>query len=137
MEPWHLDFLDVIEMKLPEGPTETRAPDLFYAIWCNDLFMERMIESDSGANPVTWSFFCPKQAPGLQEAYGDKFKELYLKYESQGLARKTMPIWEVWTRILYCQQKTGNPYMMYKDTVNRRSNHIHIGTINGSNLCTG
>lgn len=99
-------------MKLPEGASETRAPDLFYGIWQNDLFMRRMIESDSGKKPVMWSFFCPNQAPGLQDAHGEDFDRLYENYEKQGLARKVTPVWEIWTRILYCQQKTGNPYMM-------------------------
>lgn len=136
IESWHADFLNVLEMRLPDGPPETRGTDLFYAVWQSDLFMERLIASDSGKKRVTWSLFCPKDAPGLQDAYGPKFKELYERYEKEGKARKRLDIWDVWKRILHVQQKTGNPYMMYKDAVNRRNNQEHIGTVRGSNLCT-
>lgn len=32
--------------------------------------------------------------------------------------------------------ETGNPYMLYKDTCNRKSNQQNLGTIRCSNLCT-
>ena len=32
--------------------------------------------------------------------------------------------------------ETGNPYMLYKDTCNRKSNQQNLGTIKCSNLCT-
>jgi ribonucleoside-diphosphate reductase alpha chain len=34
------------------------------------------------------------------------------------------------------QIETGNPYMLYKDAVNRKSNHQNLGVIRSSNLCT-
>lgn len=34
------------------------------------------------------------------------------------------------------QVETGNPYMLYKDTCNRKSNQQNLGTIKCSNLCT-
>ena len=34
------------------------------------------------------------------------------------------------------QVETGNPYMLYKDTCNRKSNQQNLGTIRCSNLCT-
>ena len=36
----------------------------------------------------------------------------------------------------YVQVETGNPYMLYKDTCNRKSNQQNLGTIRCSNLCT-
>ena len=50
-----------------------RARDLFYALWIPDLFMQR-VESDG-----EWSLFCPNEAPGLADVYGDDFKALYEK----------------------------------------------------------
>ncbi|RTG80270.1 ribonucleoside-diphosphate reductase subunit M1, partial [Schistosoma bovis] len=38
--------------------------------------------------------------------------------------------------IIECQIETGNPFMLYKDSCNRKSNHQHLGTIRCSNLCT-
>jgi ribonucleotide reductase alpha subunit len=37
-----------------------------------------------------WSLFCPNEAKGLYEVYGEEFERLYIKYESQGIARKTI-----------------------------------------------
>ena len=34
------------------------------------------------------------------------------------------------------QIETGTPYMVYKDTCNRKSNQQNLGTIKCSNLCT-
>jgi len=34
------------------------------------------------------------------------------------------------------QIETGNPYMLYKDACNRKSNQQNLGTIRCSNLCT-
>ena len=48
-----------------------RARDLFYALWVPDLFMER-VENDGD-----WSLFCPNEAPGLADVYGEEFKTLY------------------------------------------------------------
>lgn len=38
--------------------------------------------------------------------------------------------------IISNQIETGNPFMLYKDACNRKSNHQHLGTIKCSNLCT-
>ena len=32
--------------------------------------------------------------------------------------------------------ETGTPYMLYKDSCNRKSNQQNLGTIKCSNLCT-
>ena len=42
---------------------------------------------------------------------------------------------DVWTRIITSQIETGLPYIMYKDSVNSKSNQKNIGIIRGSNLC--
>ena len=83
-----------------------------------------------------WSLFCPDKAQGLSNVYGKEFDELYEKYESEGLATKTIPAVEVWKSIIKSQSETGTPYMLYKDACNEKSNHKHIGTIKSSNLCT-
>jgi len=91
----------------------------------------RRVESNGN-----WSLFCPDRAPGLSDVYGKEFDELYEKYETEGLATKTIPAVEVWKSIIKSQSETGTPYMLYKDACNEKSNHKHIGTIKSSNLCT-
>ena len=130
LEPWHADIFDFLELKKNHGKEELRARDLFYALWIPDLFMER-VEADG-----EWSLFCPNEAPGLYDTYGDKFRELYLKYEEDGRARKKVKAQELWFAILESQIETGTPYMLYKDACNEKSNQKNLGTIKSSNLCT-
>lgn len=42
----------------------------------------------------------------------------------------------MWYAILESQIETGTPYMLYKDSCNRKSNQKNLGTIKCSNLCT-
>jgi len=130
IEPWHADIFDFLELKKNHGKEENRARDLFFAMWISDLFMER-VEQDG-----EWSLFCPNEAPGLDECYGDKFRALYAQYEAEGRARKTIKAQELWFAILESQIETGTPYMLYKDACNEKSNQKNLGTIKSSNLCT-
>jgi ribonucleoside-diphosphate reductase alpha chain len=83
-----------------------------------------------------WSLFCPNEAPGLTECFGEEFEELYTRYEAEGRARKTIKAQELWFAILESQIETGTPYMLYKDAANSKSNQQNLGTIKSSNLCT-
>ena len=131
LEPWHPDVEDFLEMKKNHGDEEMKARDLFYALWIPDLFMERVKENGK------WSLFCPNECPGLADVYGDKFKELYEKYEvSQSGVRKSINARDLWFKILDAQMETGTPYLLYKDACNNKSNQKNLGTIKSSNLCT-
>lgn len=128
LEPWHKDIIAFLDVRKNTGPEEFRARELFTAIWMNDLFMER-VEADAD-----WSLFCPNEAKGLQEVWGDRFRELYLKYEKT-VSRTVIKAQDLWKAILIAQIETGTPYIVYKDTANRLSNQSHLGTIKSSNLC--
>lgn len=130
LEPWHADIFEFLDLKKNHGKEELRARDLFYALWTPDLFMER-VENDG-----QWSLFCPNEAPGLADAYGEEFRRLYEKYEREGRARKTVKAQDLWFAILESQTETGTPYMLYKDAANEKSNQKNVGTIRSSNLCT-
>ena len=130
LEPWHADVEDFLKMRLNTGSEEERARDLFYALWIPDLFMER-VEADGD-----WSLFCPNEAPGLADVWGDEFKALYERYEREGRARKVVKAQKLWFQTLDSQMETGTPYLLYKDAANRKSNQQNLGTIKSSNLCT-
>ena len=130
MEPWHADISDFLDLKKNHGDELMRARDLFYALWCPDLFMERV--KDDG----DWSLFCPDQCKGLSDCYGDAFKELYERYENEGKAMKTIKARKLWFKILDSQMETGTPYLLYKDAANSKSNQKNLGVIKSSNLCT-
>jgi ribonucleoside-diphosphate reductase alpha chain len=130
LEPWHADVFNFLEMKKNTGKEEQRARDLFYALWIPDLFMKR-VESDG-----MWSLFCPHECPGLSDTYGAEFEALYTKYEEEGKAKKVVRAQDVWFQVLESQIETGSPYMLYKDSINEKSNQKNLGTIKSSNLCT-
>ncbi len=129
MEPWHADIMDFLDLRKNQGKDEIRARDLFLAMWMNDLFMER-VELDAD-----WSLMCPHECTGLNETYGEEFNKLYLSYEAAGKAKKVVKAREVWNKILESQIETGTPYLLYKDTINEKSNQSNIGIIRSSNLC--
>ncbi|KAF9923811.1 Ribonucleoside-diphosphate reductase large subunit [Linnemannia zychae] len=130
LEPWHADVFEFVELRKNFGKEETRARDLFLALWIPDLFMKRIEEDED------WSLFCPAEAPGLQDVWGDEFEALYTSYEREGRARRTIKAQKLWFAILDAQTETGNPFMLYKDACNRKSNQQNLGTIKCSNLCT-
>ncbi|RPA97268.1 hypothetical protein L873DRAFT_1810083 [Choiromyces venosus 120613-1] len=131
LEPWHADIFDFIDLRKNHGKEEVRARDLFYALWIPDLFMKR-VEANAD-----WSLFCPNEAPGLADVWGEEFEALYNKYENtKDLARRTIKAQKLWYHILEAQTETGNPFMLYKDACNRKSNQQNLGTIRSSNLCT-
>ena len=130
IEPWHSDVFEFLQLKKNHGKEELRARDLFYAMWIPDLFMKRVEANEE------WSLFSPDEAKNLHETYGEEFEKLYEKYEKDGKARKIVKAQDLWFEILEAQIETGNPYILYKDAANKKSNQKNLGTIKSSNLCT-
>jgi ribonucleoside-diphosphate reductase alpha chain len=130
LEPWHADVFDFLDLRKNHGKEELRARDLFYALWIPDLFMKRVEANED------WSLFCPAEAPGLQDCYGEEFEALYVRYEQEGRARRKVKAQALWFAILDAQIETGTPYLLYKDAANKKSNQQNLGTIKSSNLCT-
>ena len=130
IEPWHADIFDWLDLRKNHGKEEARARDLFYGLWTNDLFMKR-VEANGD-----WTLMCPNECPGLADCWGEEFETLYQKYEAEGKGKKTIKAQQLWFAILESQVETGNPYMLFKDACNRKSNQQNLGTIKSSNLCT-
>jgi ribonucleoside-diphosphate reductase alpha chain len=148
LEPWHFDVEGFIDLRKNHGKEEERARDLFLALWIPDLFMKRVEENGD------WTLMCPNECPGLSDVYdiypeydelGNvineesvklSFTELYTKYESEGRGKKTFKARELWGKILEAEIETGTPYILYKDSANKKSNQKNIGIIKSSNLCT-
>jgi ribonucleoside-diphosphate reductase alpha subunit len=137
IEPWHPDIMDFLAAKQNTGNDETKARDLFFALWIPDLFMKRV-----KAN-AKWTLMCPNKYPGLADVWGSRFEVLYTSYEQQqqqqqqpsGGDHKCVDAQVIWRAIVESQIETGTPYMLYKDHCNRKTNHQHLGTIKSSNLC--
>ena len=129
IEPWHIDIDDFLELKKNHGDEELKARDLFYGLWIPDLFMKRVEKNDK------WTLFCPSELDcDLSDLYGEEFENKYKMYEEQGKG-KEVNARTLWYKILDAQMETGNPYILYKDSVNKKSNQKNLGTIKSSNLC--
>ncbi|KAI9076935.1 hypothetical protein K1719_041097 [Acacia pycnantha] len=77
LEPWHVDIFEFLELRKNHGKEEHRARDSFFALWVPDLLMERVQSNGE------WSFFCPNEARGLADCWGQDFEKLYLQYERE------------------------------------------------------
>ena len=135
MEPWHIDIRGFLDLRKNTGKEEVRARDLFTALYVPDLFMKRLRQSGLQEDPVYWSLMCPDECPGLTDAYGSEFEELYERYETEGRYREQIDIKVLYDLVCDSQIETGTPYMLYKDHINNKSNQKNLGTIKSSNLC--
>ncbi|GMM30281.1 hypothetical protein DAMA08_030260 [Martiniozyma asiatica (nom. inval.)] len=129
LEPWHSDIFEFLELRKNHGKEELKARDLFYALWIPDLFMEKVKKGEE------WCLFSENIHKGLSDAYGDEFKALYDRYEQNGDYVRKVDAQKLWHAILVAQTETGNPFLLYKDACNKKSNQKNLGTIKSSNLC--
>ena len=130
LEPWHGDIEDFIDLRKNHGDESLRTRDLFLGLWVPDLFMKRVKDND------LWTLMCPDKCPGLSDCYGLEFNALYEKYEKDGFGIKTVKAQDLWFKIMTSQIETGTPYILYKDSCNKKSNQQNLGCIKSSNLCT-
>jgi len=129
LEPWHADIEKFLELRKNTGAEEFRARDLFYALWIPDLFMQR-VENDE-----EWTLMSEHECPGLSDHYSEAFEKLYTKYEKDLPHLKKIKARNLMSKIIEAQIETGQPYMLYKDSINEKSNQKNIGVIKSSNLC--
>lgn len=127
LEPWHPDIEAFLDLRKNHGDENSKARDLFTALWVPDLFMERVEKDES------WTLFCPKTI-NLQDYHSEEFNIRYIQAEETLPGRKIRAR-DLWEKIIRSQIETGTPYIMFKDRVNSCSNQQHLGTIKGSNLC--
>jgi len=129
LEPWHADIEHFLELRKNTGAEEFRARDLFYALWIPDLFMQRVEEDKE------WTLMSEHECPGLSDTYGEEFVKLYEKYEKDMPNLEKINARALMSKIIEAQIETGQPYMLYKDSINNKSNQKNIGVIKSSNLC--
>ena len=129
LEPWHADIEKFLELRKNTGSEEFRARDLFYALWIPDLFMQR-VENDED-----WTLMSEHECPGLSDCYGKEFENLYTNYEKEFPDLEKIKARSLMSKIIEAQIETGQPYMLYKDSINKKSNQKNIGVIKSSNLC--
>lgn len=135
LETWHADIEEFLDLRKNTGDDRRRCHDINTANWIPDLFMERVHEQGE------WTLFSPNEVPELHDAYGNEFRQHYLKYEqlaAEGKLRvsKKIPALQLWRKILTMLFETGHPWITFKDACNLRSPQQHVGVVHSSNLCT-
>jgi len=131
LEPHHPDIMEFLELRDNSGDKERRAYNLNLANWVPDLFMRRVKEEGM------WSLFDPSVAPELTDLYGDAYEARYLELEDAGKFVEQLPARKVYARMMRTLAETGNGWMCFKDTSNRRGNQVgEDRIIHLSNLCT-
>ena len=88
----HPDIIEFLNLRLPTGgDTNRKAFNLHNAICLSDAFMQAVIDNSS------WDLIDPHTSE----------------------TRETVRARELWERILEVRFRTGEPYLMFKDTANR------------------
>jgi ribonucleoside-diphosphate reductase alpha subunit len=152
LSPYHPDFAAWLDLKKQRGNDQERARHLFYAAWIPDEFM-RCVKKNGD-----WYTICPNRVPGLEELWdavpcegwlSDEqaeeldaagkpkyaFTRAYRRAVREGKTVEKLQAQELWSHILDIVEETGVPYILFRDNVNRKSNHMHLGAVKSSNLC--
>lgn len=133
-EAWHLDILELLELRKNTGDDRRRTHDMNTAIWVPDLLLKRIIENK------TWTLFSPDEVPDLHEKYGLDFEKAYAAYEEKAkrneIRSSSISAVALWRKMLSMLYETGHPWITFKDVCNLRSPQQHAGVIHSSNLCT-
>jgi ribonucleoside-diphosphate reductase alpha chain len=130
LEPWHPDIMEFLMCTRESAPQEHYFPDLFTALYVNDVFMEKV---EHGGH---WHLFCPSVYPELLDLHGEAFRKRYGELVSEGAYVAILNARDVMEAILHSQVESGRPYVVNKDAVNDSTLEAKaFGTIKSSNLC--
>ena len=141
LDVWHRDIEAFLDLRLNNGDQRLRAHDVFTSVCLPDLFMEAVERRGD------WYLFDPhevKRVKGwyLQDFHDEQrgqgsFRERYAEVVAdERIGRRTLKAIDLFKRIMVSQLETGNPFMFYRDEVNRMNPNKHAGKVYSSNLCT-
>jgi len=141
LDIWHRDIEAFLDLRLNNGDQRLRAHDVFTSVCIPDIFMEAVERRGD------WYLFDPYEVKKVKGWYlQDFFDEekgkgsFRAKYEEvvndERISRKTVRAIDIFKRIMVSQLETGNPFMFYRDQVNRMNPNKHCGMVYSSNLCT-
>ena len=132
LETWHADIESFLELRENTGDHARRTHNLNLANWIPDLFMQR-VEEDG-----VWSLFDPHTMPELCDLFGEAFEKAYVQGETDGKFVNQVQARDLYARMMRCLAQTGNGWMTFKDSCNRKSNQTGAAgnIVHSSNLCT-
>lgn len=131
---WHVDIENFLDLKKPEGAEDLRARDMTFAVNIHDELMRRALKDED------WTLFCPNKAKNLVNVWGEEFERLYHEYERLADTGELKPFKKIKARdlllkIYQSQIESGNPFILFIDEANRKSNQQNLGCTRLSNLC--
>lgn len=129
LPPFHIDILDFIGIVKKNGDRYATVHDLHTALWIPDLFMERV--RDNGMISIA----CPNKFRKIFNSNNEEFREAYAEMEATGQCSQVSARY-IFKKANDMRLTAGEPYALYADACNRKSNQQHLGNINCSNLCT-
>lgn len=132
LTPHHGDIETFLRCRLPSTPDAHATRSLNTGLWVSDHFMNTLRRADKN---TLWYLFSEDTAPGLVDSVGPAFTALYNKYVEEKRYVKTIKIRTLWKMVLRSIVETGEPYILFKDHCNLKSNQQHLGVIRNSNLC--
>ncbi|UNP64460.1 ribonucleotide reductase-like protein [Saguinine gammaherpesvirus 1] len=130
LEIWHFQIMDFLKIKLPETPE--RCGSIFQGICVPEIFFSMYEKSPEGM----WYLFDPKTTPQLIKLSGEKFTEEYERLVLEKKYHSVVPLKSIMFAIVNAAIKTGSPYIVYKDSINRHHWYEPQDcAINCANLC--
>ena len=143
LDVWHRNIEAFLDLRLNNGDQRLRAHDVFTAVCIPDIFMEAVERRGD------WYLFDPHEVHRTKGWYlqdffdekkGDPDGSFRRRYEEvvadERIPRRTVKAIDIFKRIMLSQLETGNPFMFYRDEVNRKNPNKHAGMVYSSNLCT-
>lgn len=131
---WHLDVESLLVLKNNKGVEENRVRHLDYGVQFCGLFYRRL------ANNENITLFCPKEVPGLYEAFfadQSKFERIYREAEANpSYRKKVIPATELFGLFGQERASTGRIYVQNVDHCNTNGPfNPEVAPIRQSNLC--
>ncbi|EIL5477368.1 ribonucleoside-diphosphate reductase subunit alpha [Listeria monocytogenes] len=141
LDVFHKDIESFLDLRLNNGDQRLRAHDIFTAVCIPDIFMEAVERRGE------WYLFDPHEVKAkkgwyLQDFYDETkgegtFREKYDELVAdETISKKIVKAIDIMKRVMMSQLETGNPFMFYRDEVNRMNPNKHEGMVYSSNLCT-
>ncbi|EKZ5178443.1 ribonucleoside-diphosphate reductase subunit alpha [Listeria monocytogenes] len=141
LDVFHKDIESFLDLRLNNGDQRLRAHDVFTAVCIPDIFMEAVERRGE------WYLFDPHEVKAkkgwyLQDFYDETKGEgtFRKKYDElvadETISKKIVKAIDIMKRVMMSQLETGNPFMFYRDEVNRMNPNKHEGMVYSSNLCT-
>ena len=129
LDPWHADFLSFWSWGRTMGRKKTGHVICFLHFTCQNSLWK-------GSRRILHGHcFVPMNLLVLLTVGVKIFEKMYMKYEPEGKEKKVVQEQKLCFYILEVQIEKGNPYILFKDTYNKKSNQQNLEPIKSSNLC--